>query len=59
MPAQKRLVDTYPDWPDTDPEDVRNAVHRRLLLLAKSLRNEVGKTALFATWRSARMSHTP
>ncbi|WP_068801720.1 helix-turn-helix domain-containing protein [Corynebacterium phoceense] len=43
MPAQKRLVDTYPDWPDTDPEDVRNAVHRRLLLLAKSLRNEVGK----------------
>lgn len=43
MPAQKRLVDMYPDWPDTDPADVRNEVHRRLVLLAKNVQMQAGK----------------
>ena len=59
MPAQKRLVDTYSHWPDTDPEDVRNVVHCGLLLLALSLRNEVGKNR-FCSIRGgalARLTH--
>ena len=43
MPAQKRLVDMYPDWTNTDPADARNEVHRRLLLLAKYVHMEAGK----------------
>ncbi|MGJ4081832.1 hypothetical protein ACN4DW_00810 [Corynebacterium macclintockiae] len=43
MPAQKRLVDMYPDWPNTDSATVRNEVYHRLLLLAKNVHIEAGK----------------
>lgn len=58
MPAQTRLVNLYPDSPNTDPADVRNEVHRRRLLLAKTYRWRLVNTAMFAMWRSARKSCT-
>lgn len=59
MPAQKRLVDMYPDWPNTDPVDIRNEVHRRLLLLAKNVQMEAGKhgSVRYVAERS-QVSHT-
>lgn len=59
MPAQKRLVDMYPDWPNTDSATVRNEVHHRLLLLAKSVRIEAGKhgSVRYVAERS-QVSHT-
>ena len=58
MPAQKRPVDMYPDWPNTDP-DVRNEVHRRLFLLARNVQMEDRKhgSVRYATERS-QVSHT-